>query len=174
MKNRRGVTVFNTTLPRTREAPKQTLLHVCKFHRKIQPAILHETQEALYSFWSSTIPPHQEALKSLQAFYYFLLFILKLVIDGSGNFIAQRAGPLFCHHTQASVRRESFPLLPLWCLSKGWTPHSTLHVPIPSPGCCIRYHWGTGPHHVIAACPCPAGTQLEHISKARKATRQGC
>lgn len=80
--------------------------------------------------------------------------------------------------TQASASRESCPLLSLWCLSKGRTPYSILHVPIPShsslsPGGCIGYHWGTGPHHLMLHMAM-AGTQLEHAFKARKARRWGC
>lgn len=79
---------------------------------------------------------------------------------------------------QASESRESCPLLSLWRLSKGRTLYSTLHAPIPSrsspsPGGCIRYHWGTGPHH-LTLHTAMAGTQLEHTFQARKATRQGC
>lgn len=79
---------------------------------------------------------------------------------------------------QGSESRESGPLLSLWRLSKGQTLYSTLHVPIPSrsspsPGGCIGYHWGTGPHHLTLHMAM-AGTQLEHTFQARKATRQGC
>lgn len=93
--------------------------------------ILHETQEAPHPFRSSMIPSPSGAFKKLISLLLFLPHILKLVSDGSHNFTAQSPGSPF-YHTQALVRRESFPLLSLWCLSKRQTPHSTLPASIPS------------------------------------------